>query len=623
MRPAPALVAAALAAAAVHGGDAPAADPGLELSAVIALVDQGAAGGGVAGKEPAYRMLARRLARESRRGLPDDLGKLRSVAAACAGPLVSDDALRSAFSGSLDDGAAAVRALDAEVLGAAGMLAVERHRGAVLSMASRARALQRDGESRRLFGADAAAAGLFRGAALGFARARRAAERLRARETPRNPAWAVPVQGRAGALLGVWGEAGPDPRIYAVGAGDSMGPQFLVLHPGSEGWVRVPVAASGDLWWVTGVPGAGAWAAGTGGRVVAYDPATGAMEDRSTGADAILYGVWGSGPSDVWAVGGDPLGIGPRPALLHWDGAAWTPVDPPAAAAGRMLYKVWGSAADDVWACGEGGVLLRFDGAAWTSVASGTASVLFTVHGPAPVTAVGGGASAVAVEEGEGGAFSTIPVSGVAGGSGSQIPGPVLALNGVFVPPEGAALAVGFSRSVVRRGANGWTGVAGVPASVRDLHAVWMDGEGNAVMVGGRLSNLTEGQIVTLGRRALPSDVVARSRFLGQVADLLYSSCAHSGCHLPPFSNAQLAMDDPATTHANLVLAPSTQSPLLRVSPGRPSRSYLWHKLLGTHETVGGSGDRMPQFHLPGDDFLTDEEMDLVRGWILDGARDD
>jgi len=619
----PRLLPIALAAVLLAGGGAGAAGD-LDLSGVRDLVDAGAAGTGTDAASRAYDRLSKTLAREST-GLPDDLGRLRSVAGACAGPLVTDAPLRDALSDALDDGAAAVRVLDAEVVGAAGALASESHRNSILMKAARARAHERAGEAKRVFGADEAAARLFRRASVGLDAARRSADRLRTRETPKSPVFSIAVQGRGGALLGICGEPGADPRLYAVGAADTDGPQFLVLHPGAEGWVRVPVAASGDLWWVAVVPGDGAWASGTGGRVVRYDPATGDLADRSTGVDAVLYGTWGSGPSDVWSVGGDPLGLGPVPALLHWDGGAWTSVAPPAAADGKILYKVWGAAANDVWAVGQGGLLLHFDGAVWTSVNAGTSSTLLTVAGPDPVVAVGGGASAVVVTRGLDGTFASEPVTGVSSGSGSQTGGgPVKTLNGVFVPATGAPLAVGLSGSVVRRGPAGWTGVVGVPSAVRDLHAVWMDEAGNAVMVGGKLSSLTEGQIVTYGRRPpLPSTVARRARFQDGVADLIYLRCAHSGCHLPPFNNAGLALETPAIIRASTVGVPSTQSPLLRVAPGRPSQSYLWHKLLGTHATVGGSGVRMPDVHQPGDGYLTDPEMDLIRGWILDGARDD
>lgn len=43
--------------------------------------------------------------------------------------------------------------------------------------------------------------------------------------------------------------------------------------------------------------------------------------------------------------------------------------------------------------------------------------------------------------------------------------------------------------------------------------------------------------------------------------------------------------------------------------------SYLWHKLQGTHETVGGSGLAMP---LTGE--LTSAELDAIRAWIEGGA---
>jgi hypothetical protein len=150
-----------------------------------------------------------------------------------------------------------------------------------------------------------------------------------------------------------------------------------------------------------------------------------------------------------------------------------------------------------------------------------------------------------------------------------------------------------------------------------------MDDAGNAVMAGGRLSDLSEGQLVAFGRRPLPTEVVARARWQGDVADLLYLACAHAGCHLPPFSNENLRIDDAATSHADLVGFPASQAPILRVRPFRPSQSYLWHKLRGTHLTVGGSGVRMPELHDQYQSFLTPAEEARVRGWILDGARDD
>lgn len=44
-----------------------------------------------------------------------------------------------------------------------------------------------------------------------------------------------------------------------------------------------------------------------------------------------------------------------------------------------------------------------------------------------------------------------------------------------------------------------------------------------------------------------------------------------------------------------LVNVASEQAPdVMRVTPGDKEQSYLAHKILGTHETVGGSGTKMP-----------------------------
>lgn len=613
------------AAAAGPGRAAGEGGGGLDLSAVRALVEAGAASPGSPSAVRAYVRLSRTLSKATPAGLAPDLGRIRAAAVACAGPLSADTDLRDAVRDVLDEGAAGVRALDADVLAAAGSLVQEANRDRVLAAAARARAAGRAGELDVSLGNDASGAGLLRRAASGLLRALRKAETLLDRETPRKPVFDVALRDRAGALLGIWGESGPSPRLYAVGADDGSGPQFLVLHPGAEAWVRVPVDAPGrDLWWVTIVPGDGVWASGSQGLVVRYDPATGDIVDRSTGVNAPLYGIWGSGPTDVWTVGGDPKGLGPRPAALHWDGGGWTPVALPPEADDRIVTKVWGTGPDDVWACGQGGVLLHRDAGGWTAVPSGTSSLILTVHGPSPVTAVGGGASALALERQEGGEFASVPVTGANSGSGSQTgSAPVRTLNGIFVPPAHPAMAVGFAGTVLRREESGFVGLSGVPTAVKDFHAVWVDDEGNAAMVGGNLDTLAAGGLVTWGKRTLPSEIVPRAAFRGQVADLLYLRCAHSGCHAPPLSNAGFDVDTPETTFASLVDVPSTQSPLLRVFPGRPSQSYVWHKLAGTQETVGGTGLRMPEFHQAGDDYFDEAEMDLIRGWILDGARDD
>jgi hypothetical protein len=327
---------------------------------------------------------------------------------------------------------------------------------------------------------------------------RTAARRLsRAGRDP--PRWTVHLEGLGGTLLGLWGGEEPFARVFAVGADDGAGPLFLSWREGGDAWERIGALPPGvDLWWVTEVPGDAVYACGSSGSVVRHDPATGAVADLGTEVDAILFGIWGSGPGDLWTVGGDPAGVGPRPVLLHHDGASWTPFAAPPGSEDRILFKVWGTAADDVWACGDAGLLLHFDGEVWESIPSGTATVLVTVHGPAPRTAVGGGASAVVLEEGPGGAWAPVPV-----------PPALPALIGVWVPGGGApAHAAGALATCLRRDAPGaWSRLRGCPVTGLDFHSAWVDREGNALFSGGRLSDLSEGLLVSRGSREFPSVV--------------------------------------------------------------------------------------------------------------------
>jgi len=104
-----------------------------------------------------------------------------------------------------------------------------------------------------------------------------------------------------------------------------------------------------------------------------------------------LGGVWGAGPTDVWAVGGvtNPVS-GSFPTVLHYDGSTWTDASP--GLPGGRLLDAWGSGPADVWAVGELGTVLHWDGA-WSAVEVPTSTRLRSVWGTAPddVWVVGGG----------------------------------------------------------------------------------------------------------------------------------------------------------------------------------------------------------------------------------------
>lgn len=108
----------------------------------------------------------------------------------------------------------------------------------------------------------------------------------------------------------------------------------------------------------------------------------------------------------------------------------------------------------------------------------------------------------------------------------------------------------------------------------------------------------------------------ARAGFRSTIVPLLKERCV--GCHLTGEEPGGLALH-PNAAYRNLVDVPSVESPLMRVRPGDPARSYLWRKLEGTHREAGGGGERMPLDQPP----LDASALDTIRRWIEAGAVDD
>lgn len=116
-----------------------------------------------------------------------------------------------------------------------------------------------------------------------------------------------------------------------------------------------------------GSDGAVGDAAGSDGAVA--DAADGAGQDAGSDTDAAvgkgilkprplryevdLFGVWGTGPTDAWAVGD-------KGTILHWNGATWLARQAPTA---KALRAVGGTGPQDVWMVGDEGVAIHFDGA--------------------------------------------------------------------------------------------------------------------------------------------------------------------------------------------------------------------------------------------------------------------
>jgi hypothetical protein len=586
----------------------------LDFSAVSAEIDARAAT--ATGRTLAACVsLKKKLAKTDRAGLVDDFAKLRAVAGALAGRLAGDAVLADAADAQIVAGFDALAAESAHLVEIVDALNSARDRARCQTIGRRGDKFAAAAATARGSGRVAAAAISARRSAAAYENGIALATTLFARQNARGLKWSVPLSGRAGALLSVWTGPGLVPDVYVVGADDGAGPTFLRMA--AEGWVRVPVGPSGDLWWVTGVGGR-IFAAGSGGRVVRYDPATGDLADLSTGVNVVLFGVWGAATNDVWAAGGNDDGTMPRTALMHHDGVTWTSVDLPPEANGRTLYKVWGAAADDVWACGQAGLVMHYDGAAWSVVPSDTFEALFTIHGASPTIAVGGAVQPTIVEN-----LTT-------GFSSATVPAGANNLRGVFVPAKGEPWACGLAGTLMTRVNGTWSRIGGLPAlQSDDFHAVAVDEAGGLYVVGGDLSVLDRGAMIYYGSRPFPpaNSVYPQAKLSEKIAPIFSAdhgvlrdwSCAVGGCHVAasPSGGLDLFVDSHAMW-SQFVGVKSSQSPLFRVLPGRPSLSYLVQKLEGTQAGLGPGNDRMPF----GGPYLDQDDMDAVIAWILEGARD-
>lgn len=88
-------------------------------------------------------------------------------------------------------------------------------------------------------------------------------------------------------------------------------------------------------------------------------------------------------------------------------------------------------------------------------------------------------------------------------------------------------------------------------------------------------------------------------------------------CHSPDDDQGELSLLP--DTWAKLVNVPSRQVAMKLVEPSSPEKSYLFLKLLGTHEEAGGRGRIMPIEQ----DALGPADMEAIRQWILQGAKND
>ncbi len=185
-------------------------------------------------------------------------------------------------------------------------------------------------------------------------------------------------------IQAIWVHSPNDAFIvgYAGAIGRYDGSTWTPMPRGSWDWHRDVWGSEPNDLFVVGYPG----------RILHYD---GSTWTTMLSGSTTLFGVWGSGPNDVFAVGGNYQWIydeyeyvPPVEIIRHYNGSSWSvmPYD-----LHHYLNAVWGSGPSDVFAVGNGGSILHYDGASWSAMDSDTDRALNDVWGSGPndVYAVG------------------------------------------------------------------------------------------------------------------------------------------------------------------------------------------------------------------------------------------
>lgn len=204
----------------------------------------------------------------------------------------------------------------------------------------------------------------------------------------RYPEWRAMTSPTQTKLLALWVAA--DDSVYAVGDAG------VVLHYDGTSWTPQPGPSSDTL---TGIWGSGSELVVVASNGNAFHYAGGAWQSIAPLLDSLqsperLFGVWGSDPANVLAVGFDAT-------IGKLAGTSWQRMTSNDASA-RALSAISGSSAMDVYAVGANGALLHYNGSSWMVDPSSTGFNTLqlngvSAHASGRVVAVGADASGSAI----------------------------------------------------------------------------------------------------------------------------------------------------------------------------------------------------------------------------------
>jgi hypothetical protein len=197
-------------------------------------------------------------------------------------------------------------------------------------------------------------------------------------------------------LADVWTD--PQGNIFAVGRAGT------VIRFDGQSWSTLDAGTSEDLWRVSGSSSSNLYVvAGQLARSL-YDSGPGTILHfdgsrwttvYTAGVGRSLGSIWVAPGGEVFAVGLDKRNNWSRGFLAHWNGTAWEDADFDLSAEYVAMSGVWGSSPSDVYAVGSSssiGIIYHFDGTSWRQVDGVPTTGAFTTvggSGPNDVWAAG------------------------------------------------------------------------------------------------------------------------------------------------------------------------------------------------------------------------------------------
>ncbi len=216
-------------------------------------------------------------------------------------------------------------------------------------------------------------------------------------------------------------------------------------------------------------------------------PAVTWSEAFDTTATGSLSGVWGTGPDDVFIVGGTEE----KGEIYHYDGSDWGAMTVPDGLG--LLVWCYGFASDDVYVVGVSGAMAHYDGSSWSAIETGTEKELWGVWGTSgsDLWIVGGDPDTDTCGdpevEGEQACLwyydgSTLSPYALAESENDRGVTSIFKVWGV----DGLLLAVGQKGLLLEHNGSDWIRVSGGAEANDDFVSLWGTSSADIVSVGGR-----------------------------------------------------------------------------------------------------------------------------------------